>query len=389
MNPRVLPWLTFAYRLTLFHRHLRLSFLLNIIRPLLLLFPAYSCFPPLLTVPTPKPPKLHLPPFDGSAPLDWMFQADQYFSYHQVPSPQRLAVILFYIQGEAISGFKWLYTNQQLSSWMPSSAPLSYVLGLRSSIIIRRPFLNCDNAADSISVRPLDLRNSLKLRPWMPIPSASPAAGSAPLALLPTPPARPGASPRRLAPIEMQAHRAQGLYFNCDEKFGPRHRCKARQFLLLMAEDPDPPDPPLETPYAFSVVHCGCFGRQVAPHSVLTREHDVTILIDSSSSHNIVQPHVADYLGLPVSPVSSFPILVGNGDTLHCSGVCSNVPLQLQSHPFSLSLYVIPIFGADIVLDVQWLATLGPFLSDYFVPSMQFYHQGRLVHLTGILSPSP
>ncbi|KAL0447824.1 UNVERIFIED_CONTAM: hypothetical protein Slati_1910300 [Sesamum latifolium] len=73
--------------------------------------------PPLLTVPAPKPPKLHLPPFDGSAPLDWMFQVDQYFSYHQVPPPQRLAVISFYMQCEALSWFKWLYTNQQLSSW--------------------------------------------------------------------------------------------------------------------------------------------------------------------------------------------------------------------------------------------------------------------------------
>ncbi|KAL0385789.1 UNVERIFIED_CONTAM: hypothetical protein Sradi_2973200 [Sesamum radiatum] len=65
----------------------------------------------------PKPPKLHLPPFDGSEPLDWIFQAEQYFTYHQVAPPQRLAIISFFMHGEALSWFKWVYNNNQLTSW--------------------------------------------------------------------------------------------------------------------------------------------------------------------------------------------------------------------------------------------------------------------------------
>lgn len=42
---------------------------------------------------------------------------------------------------------------------------------------------------------------------------------------------------RRLSPAEMDARRAKGLCFNCDDKFSPDHRCKSKQFLLLLADE--------------------------------------------------------------------------------------------------------------------------------------------------------
>ncbi|KAL9422657.1 hypothetical protein AB3S75_034856 [Citrus x aurantiifolia] len=36
----------------------------------------------------------------------------------------------------------------------------------------------------------------------------------------------------------MQICRAQGLRFNCDERFNPGHCCRTRPFLLLLAEEP-------------------------------------------------------------------------------------------------------------------------------------------------------
>ncbi|GJS58828.1 retrovirus-related pol polyprotein from transposon 297 family protein [Tanacetum coccineum] len=50
---------------------------------------------------------------------------------------------------------------------------------------------------------------------------------------------------------------------------------------------------------------------------------------------------------------------------------------------FSMSFYVLPISGADVVLGVQLLQTLGQILSDYSIPVMQFQHDGHLVTLTG------
>ncbi|KAL4582694.1 hypothetical protein LXL04_007252 [Taraxacum kok-saghyz] len=37
----------------------------------------------------PRPPKIQLPNFDGSHPLDWLFQAENYFTYYTIPEDQR------------------------------------------------------------------------------------------------------------------------------------------------------------------------------------------------------------------------------------------------------------------------------------------------------------
>jgi hypothetical protein len=81
--------------------------------------------------------------------------------------------------------------------------------------------------------------------------------------------------------------------------------------------------------------------------------------------------------------------MVGNGEHLHCSGICSDVPILVCDHTFNISLYVLPIQGADVVLGVQWLQTLGPFVSDFTIPSMQFYHQDTLLTITGSKTTSP
>jgi hypothetical protein len=73
--------------------------------------------------------------------------------------------------------------------------------------------------------------------------------------LLPTPssklltPNRQSLPIKRLSPAEMQLRCSKGLCFNCDERFHTGHRCKHKQFILLLGDDAfDPTDDPL---YAF------------------------------------------------------------------------------------------------------------------------------------------
>lgn len=62
------------------------------------------------------------------------------------------------------------------------------------------------------------------------------------------------------------------------------------------------------------------FAALLGPHELCTlrlqghvRELSVTILVDSSSSHNIMQPRVAEFLGLSVVAINPFSVIVGNG----------------------------------------------------------------------------
>lgn len=68
--------------------------------------------------------------------------------------------------------------------------------------------------------------------------------------------------------------------------------------------------------------------------------------------------------------------------------LCPAVPLSIQQYNFEVPFYLLPIQGADVVLGVQWLRTLGPFISDFTVPLMQFYYEGAWVTLTGSFAPS-
>lgn len=75
--------------------------------------------------------------------------------------------------------------------------------------------------------------------------------------------------------------------------------------------------------------------------------------------------------------------MVGNGQHLDCYCLCTDVPIEIQSMIFTADLHVLPISGANVVLGVQWLKSLGSMLTDYNTLSMQFFYDGRLIELKG------
>jgi len=75
--------------------------------------------------------------------------------------------------------------------------------------------------------------------------------------------------------------------------------------------------------------------------------------------------------------------MVGNGQQLECTRVCEEVSVVIQSTQFTVDLHVLPIAGANVVLGVQWLKSLGPVLTDYNTLCMKFFHAGNLVELKG------
>ena len=60
----------------------------------------------------------------------------------------------------------------------------------------------------------------------------------------------------------------------------------------------------------------------------------VTVLIDTGSNHNILQPRITQHLKIHKKPIPNFSIMVGNGSQLSCFGSCPHVPITLQNHLF-------------------------------------------------------
>ena len=213
-----------------------------------------------------------------------------------------------------------------------------------------------------------------------------------PLPIRPPPP-----STKRLSPEEIASRREKGLCFTCDEKYHRGHRCASRVFLFVAEEDdpplyliepldliPDPPDTHDPSPTQISL---NSLEGHIAPetlHLVGTIDnHQVVLLIDGGSTHNFIQEQLVKQLGLPCQHTAPLKVMVGNGQHLDCYCLCTDVPIEIQSMIFTADLHVLPISGANVVLGVQWLKSLGSMLTDYNTLSMQFFYDGRLIELKG------
>lgn len=240
--------------------------------------------------PAPKAANVRLSPFDGSNPLEWIFQAEQYFDLTNMPNSQRLALVPFFMQGSALGWFKWLQSTQQLSTWSAFTralelcfGPSSYVNHQAALFKLRQvgtvmeyqlQFETISNRVLGLSVESLlncfisglraDIQRELailqphsitqaiglaklveaKILDSKPSYARPPRSASSPSLLGPAGNPPPSSIPiLRLSPTEMQERRSRGLCFNCDDKFSPGHRCHKKQFLLLLAEEEPPPEP--------------------------------------------------------------------------------------------------------------------------------------------------
>lgn len=410
-------------------------------------------FPPPtspFTSPNIRPPKLQLTPFEDQDPLDWLFQADQFFQFYQIPFEQRLSMTAFYMKGDALGWFKWMYRNNQLTDWHSFTralelrfGPSSYdnfqaelfklkqsgsvtdyqckferlcnrVYGLTPDAI-----LNCfisgllpDIQRELAILKPATIAHAIGLAKLVEakIKDSRPKLfRSGPFQPntnnprpLPTPPTPPSTNPpslpiKRLAAAQLQERRSQGLCYNCDEKFIPGHKCATAKFLLLLDEEDN--TSMSENPVLIEDLtedDPGLIHFQLSLHAIngnpspkalkftgLIFGLQVTILVDTGSSHNIIQPRIANYLHLSLTPISPFSVMVGNGAHLNCNSICSDVALKIQGHVFVVPCYLIPIEGADIVLGLDWLSTLGQIAADFTTPKLSFLYKNHHITLLG------
>ncbi|GJU63981.1 ribonuclease H-like domain-containing protein [Tanacetum coccineum] len=168
---------------------------------------------------------------------------------------------------------------------------------------------------------------------------------------------------------------------------GPKNKCSFRLVSLEDGSHSLEYDPSMSLLQAFSIVERLETERET---NLLFGGHDghtVTVLVDSGSSHNIIKPCLVSLLHLPFDSQPSFPVMIGNGTFLHCTGQCPNIDLRLSNTPFSISPYVFPIEGADVVLGMSWLSALGLVKADFSVPQLTFNHLDQQVTLRGESSP--
>ena len=112
--------------------------------------------------------------------------------------------------------------------------------------------------------------------------------------------------------------------------------------------------------------------------------YNVTVLLDSGSTHNFLKDEVATRLGLIPDTGGMLDVKVASGERLSSLGKCVGVELILQGVPIKVDFYLLPLEGYEVVLGAQWLQTLGPILWDFSKLNMQFTMNGKNVSLQGL-----
>eukprot|EP00253_Pinus_taeda_P003254 PITA_03254 len=205
----------------------------------------------------------------------------------------------------------------------------------------------------------------------------------------------------------MAERRKQGVCYYCDEKYSPGHKCKEPKFFQIDAtnynstkEDPplgehelleddnqqdDVSDEPVISLHALE----GISSPQTLKIRGFIKHRPVVVLIYSGSTHNFIHQKVAEIVHCFVRAVSNFQVQIADGGTMKCEGRCENVKHQRGDYQLKTHMFATNMGGCDIVLDTDWLRTLGPITMDFQELYMSFKQNDHTHTLQGLQAGAP
>jgi len=109
----------------------------------------------------------------------------------------------------------------------------------------------------------------------------------------------------------------------------------------------------------------------------------IVILIDSGSTHNFISNHVADRLHCNLTNIKALTVQVADGGIMACTSVYSNFQWSIQGVDFVTDVFTLDLKNCDMILGIQWLATLKTIVCNYEEMWMAFIWQGQEVFIKG------
>nr|GMD47253.1 Transposon Ty3-G Gag-Pol polyprotein [Ipomoea batatas] len=297
--------------------------------------------------------KIDLPKFEGTDPHGWIFLMQEYFQYHGIPEDHRLSYVSFMVTGEASEWLRWMKSNNLLRSWPEFLEQVK----LRFDPSHFEDFLGrLSKTCQTTTVSAYRAEYEKLLNKVTGVPET---------VLI--------------------------LMFIAGLKSTIRREVQRQTPQEDNRKEQQPMENNEEHIFTSDCSNLNSMAGPGAPRSLrltgIVHGTSLQILIDGGSTHNFIQPKVAEQLQLPVCSISAFRVYIGNGDSLRCTQKCDAVPLWLQDHLFTTDLFILPIKGPDIVLGVQWLQELGKVTHDYAGVSKEFNWRGEHVCLQGTQSP--
>ena len=83
------------------------------------------------------------------------------------------------------------------------------------------------------------------------------------------------------------------------------------------------------------------------------RNCQLSILIDSGSTHNFIDPIIIRKANIPTRSDAVFEVMVANGDRLQGNGTYNGVELKSQGVPNHANFYLLSLRGIDAVFEAH------------------------------------
>lgn len=167
----------------------------------------------------------------------------------------------------------------------------------------------------------------------------------------------------------------------------PRHKCKRKLFRLPADEsylmEVHELNSEYKVDYEIAEVQGGnteislqVYEGLITPNTIrwegLINQKSVSVLIDIGSSHNFIQEDVPKSLKLTIHAIRPFKVFTGGDEKLICDKVCKAVKISIQVTKIFMDLFLIHMYGSNVVVGIQWLKKLGWFYLNLESLSMKF-----------------
>lgn len=91
----------------------------------------------------------------------------------------------------------------------------------------------------------------------------------------------------------------------------------------------------------------------------------VVVLIDCDATHNFISIEMVDKWQLPITKTSLYLVKVGDGHNVSCKDKCNSTHLQIQEFCVQHDLNLFELGGVDVLLVLEWLASLGEIKANF------------------------
>jgi len=153
----------------------------------------------------------------------------------------------------------------------------------------------------------------------------------------------------------MAQRHADGLCYNCDEKFVLGHRCKKLFVIEVISFDEEEEvdeeiecqalsgaqDNPAISLHAATGVRAR--GFQTLKVHVRVSDAVAVALLDSGSSHNYIDVEMAQRAGIQLSARAGLSVAVANGDCITSPGRAMGQRVRIGGEALDIDLYALPL----------------------------------------------